>query len=88
MNKLGFINNSIELQNMMLQCFALSGPLEVRGLEEGESAEPPNYGRSVNPIRVRLCPPKYYLPHRIFRPSYGPDSVTLVQCENVTMHLL
>ena len=39
-------------------------------------AIPPDFGRSVNPIQTKgggiLCPPYYWLPTQIFRPSYGP----------------
>ena len=34
-----------------------------------------SFDRSVKPISTRvsrLCPPHYYLPPWIFRPSYGP----------------
>ena len=36
---------------------------------------PPDYGIFVNSIAIRgdsLCPPHYYQPPRISRPSYGP----------------
>ena len=41
----------------------------------------PVYGRSVNPISTkgdRLCPPNNYWHTRIFRPSDGPDLITVL----------
>ena len=38
----------------------------------------PDFGRPVNPISTRgdrLCPPNYFWPTRIFRPSDGPESL-------------
>ena len=56
----------------------------VSGLSEpgvpGGAIVPPIFGWSVNPISTkggRLCPPFYYLPFQIFRPSYGPVSPSL-----------
>ena len=48
---------------------------------EGPRAEaPPDFGRSVNPISRggRSYPPYYYSAFWILRPSYGPDTTTIV----------
>ena len=52
----------------------------VPGVAGGAMA-PSDFGRSVNPISTRgdrLCPPNYYWLPRIFRPSDGLVSYTVV----------
>ena len=48
----------------------------TEGAGAGGAIASPDFGRSVNPIPTRgwviLCPPHYYSPPRIFRPSFGP----------------
>ena len=44
----------------------------------------PDFDRSVNPISTRgdrLCPPNYYWHTQIFRPSDGPDMLTVIWTE-------
>ena len=45
------------------------------GGQGGRAPPPPDFGRLVNPISTRggrLCPPHFYLPPQIFRPSAIP----------------
>ena len=54
----------------------------------------PDFGRTVNPLSTRvggeLCLPHYYLPLRIFRPSYGPASCywKIIRGLDLLLHIL
>ena len=51
--------------------FYVPGLLEPGG-PGGHAAPSSDFGRYIFQTGKRLCPPDFYLPSRIFRPSYGP----------------